>query len=280
MNYKFKRNESFYIRDGWFEKAIHTISENASTNIFYKNNGVEYLGIGSNMVKSLKYWLTTANIITINASHSELSDFGKLILKYDPYLESSFVWYIIHQILVLSEEDAPIFSFLFSNKLNSFKKDELSQIIFDYFKTTNNIEIKKDYIDDDLNICVKSYINEDTNANPEDNYICPLSSLNLLTKKKDVYIKNKPFYSALSYLNVYYLLSVVYKFKPFNIEDCLNDKYSPINVFNLDKNSFLQYLNEIQKNELIRINKTAGLNTVYFEKKMNLKQLFNEYFGG
>ena len=43
---KFKKNESFYIRDGWFEKAINTIDANKEINVFAKNNGTSMLGIG------------------------------------------------------------------------------------------------------------------------------------------------------------------------------------------------------------------------------------------
>ena len=49
---KFKKNESFYIRDGWIEKALNAINENPEINIFSKNNGMKVLGIGSNMVKT------------------------------------------------------------------------------------------------------------------------------------------------------------------------------------------------------------------------------------
>ena len=59
---KFKRNESFYIRDGWFQKAIHSI-HNSQENVFSGTRGVDELGIGSNMVKGLKYWLTASGIL-------------------------------------------------------------------------------------------------------------------------------------------------------------------------------------------------------------------------
>ena len=54
-NLKFKRNESFYIRDGWFQKALHVLATN-NENIFSGIKGVDLLGIGANMVKSLRYW--------------------------------------------------------------------------------------------------------------------------------------------------------------------------------------------------------------------------------
>ena len=43
---------------------------------------------------------------------------------------------------------------------------------------------------------------------------------------------------------------------------------------------YLQYLEEMRKNGLIQINKTAGLNAVYFKKKMDLEDIFASYFGG
>ena len=72
---KFKKNESFYIRDGWMEKAINTIKNNEGTNIFAKNDGINYLGIGSNMVKGLKYWLQASRIIESSANKTILSNF-------------------------------------------------------------------------------------------------------------------------------------------------------------------------------------------------------------
>ena len=73
---------------------------------------------------------------------------------------------------------------------------------------------------------------------------------------------------------------MLYEFKPFKIEDSMNDINSPYLLFNLDKNMYLQYLEDMKKNGLITINKTAGLNTVYFEKKLTLEDVFEMYFGG
>ena len=274
-NLKFKRNESFYIRDGWFQKAIHSIS-NSKENIFSGTKGVDELGIGSNMVKGLKYWLIASKIIEATQTKSELSELGKLLLLYDPYLETSFSWFLIHYNLVLNYTDAPIFNLVFNLRLNRFEKNELGKVLIEML---NEQEIKEAYVLDDLNVFIKTYTIEDKNGDPEDNYICPLSSLNLIEKKqKDLYLMKHPHYSDLSFLIVYYALNEKYK-KQFNIEDALHDKNSPVFIFNLDKNMFLQYLDEMKKNDLVTINKTAGLNTVYLNKKMNLANLFERRFG-
>lgn len=273
---KFKRNESFYIRDGWFQKAIHSIS-NSKENIFSGTRGVDELGIGSNMVKGLKYWLIASNVLEASQTKSELKEFGNLLLTYDPYLETSFSWFLIHYNLVLNYIEAPIFNLVFNLRLNRFEKNDLGKLLVEQLNEQEGI--KETYVLDDLNVFLKTYTIEDKNGDPEDNYICPLSSLNLIEKKqKDLYIMKHPHYSDLSYLIIYYALTDKYK-KQFNIEDALHDKNSPVFVFNLDKNMFLQYLDEMKKNGLVTINKTAGLNTVYLNKKMTLANLFERRFG-
>ncbi len=276
-NLKFKRNESFYIRDGWFQKAIHSIHDSLE-NVFSGTRGVDELGIGSNMVKGLKYWLVSSNVMESSSSKSELTLFGKLLLKYDPYLESSFSWFMIHYYLVKNYNDAPIFNMVFNLRLNKFDKNELGNALIEQFKDQGE-DIKESYVVDDLNVFLKTYTVEDKDGDPEDNYICPLSSLNLIERKqKDSYFMKHPHYSELSYLIVYFALISIYK-KQFNIEDALYENNSPVHLFNLDKNMFFQYLDEMRKNNLITINKTAGLNTVYLNEKITLQNLFERRFG-
>lgn len=273
---KFKKNESFYIREGWFEKAIHTIKENEA-NIFYKNDGITYLGIGSNMVKGLKYWLKAANII--EGQNNELTEFAELLLRYDPYMDDLYSWFLVHYYLTLNYEECPIANEIFNINSTSFEKGDISEYLVNRFSASDK-NVNKKYVDADLNVFLKSYVNEDFASNPEDNYICPLSRLKLLKAEKGTYKKLKPAYSSLSYLIVFFALSKLYGGKPFEIEESMNAVNSPVRIFNLDKYMYLQYLDEARRNELITINRTAGLNTVYFEKQLSLSDIFDEYFGG
>lgn len=279
MSVKFKRNESFYIRDGWFQKAIHAINNNPEVNVFSPTVGVDYLGIGTNMVKGLKYWLDASGVIAFNNTSTSLTELGKLFLKYDPYLESSFSWFIIHYNIARNRNNAPIFNLMFNKGPWHFTKDDIGKFLIQQFRedeATNNV--KESYVIDDLGVFLRTYSVEDKEGNPEDNYICPLSSLELFEKKKEMYIRKKPKFSNLSYLIVYYALAEMYK-KDFNIEDAIENDNSPYKLFNLDKNLFLQYLSEIKKAGYIDITKTAGLNVVTFRKKLSIKQIFAKHFG-
>ncbi len=135
-------------------------------------------------------------------------------------------------------------------------------------------------IDADLNTFFTSYCKSNDSANPEDNYICPLSRLKLFERDKDIYKRNRPVYSSLSYLIVYHVLLEQYAGESFEIEESMNQINSPARLFNLDKYMYLQYLDDMRKNGLVTINRTAGLNTVYFEKRLSLKEIFEEAEGG
>ena len=62
---KLKRHESFSIREGWLAKGIKNVKEYG--NVFALQNTTDILGIGTNMVKSLKYWMTATTLINDNS---------------------------------------------------------------------------------------------------------------------------------------------------------------------------------------------------------------------
>lgn len=273
MSLKLKRSESFYIREGWFEKAVNTINQKSPENIFRKNCGVKELGIGSNMVKGLKYWLEAAKII--EGKDNQLSDeFGKVLLTNDQYLDQKFSWFLIHYNLVSNQNDCPIFHFIFNADIQSFSKSDISEAIFERFEEEDP-KVKKKAVDSDLSTFIKSYVTEEVITNPEDNYACPLAALKLIKKEKSQYRLTKPQYNSLSSLLVYYALMKLYPdTNHFDIDASMELENSPKKVFNLDKYMYIQYLDDLQRAGLITVNKTAGLNTVYFEKRCTLSELY------
>ena len=276
---KLKKHETFYIRDGWFEKALNTIKENEQRNIFFKNDGVKYLGIGANMVKGLKYWLKAAGMI--NEKDNSLTEEAEIVLDKDKYLGEDFTWFFIHYKLVSNKEECPVFNAVFNSGITAFGKADMLEYLTDYLKQID-AKVNPKSIDADLGVLISSYVHEGINENPEDNYRCPLSVLKLIKKDKNNYRMEKPKYTALSYLIVYYALSQLFgDADSFVIEESMDLEDSPVKIFNLDKYTYLQYLDDMRKAGLVRINKTAGLNTVYFEEpRLTVKDIFDRGLGG
>lgn len=275
---KMKRHESFSIREGWFAKGIRTVKKDGK--VFSSPDATDILGIGTNMVKSLKYWMTAACLIEDNNRIITLSEFGKLIDKYDPYLEDNFSWWLIHLKLILNIEDSYIYN-LFFNKcvMKLFSKrdiyEQLAQILND-----NKIEYNDNTLQDEVNMIIKTYSIDEKIDNPENNFICPMSELNLL-KKVDIntYERVRPDYRNLNYLVVYYLMTILSNDKDYiSIDDLIKLDNSPAKLLNLDKNLINEYLDEMKKHNLIIINRTAGLNMIYFNKKLSLSDIMKEHF--
>lgn len=277
---KLKRHESFSIREGWLAKGIKNVKEYG--NIFALQNATDILGIGTNMVKSLKYWMTATKLIEEKNREIMLSDFGSIINEYDPYLEDIFSWWLIHINMITNIDDAYIYN-LFFNKCNikTFTKRELYEKLYALL-INEKLTFNENILQDEVNMIIKTYTIDEKIDNPENNFICPLSELNLLKKvDRDTYEKNRPEIRNLPFWVVYYIICLLLDDRDnISIDELLKEENSPAKLLNMDKNLINEYLDEMKKNDLIIINRTAGLNMVYLKKKLSLNEIAEEYFKG
>ena len=268
----FNRCGSYLLRDGWSEKAISAI-KTEKADIFKGDAAVYRLGIGSSMVRSLKYWLRSARIID-PVTH-KLSEFGELLYRYDRYLEDPFCWFLIHFFLVTNKTDCPVAYEIFNSNKTVFSKTDIEAYLGNRFP----IKSQKAALRKDINIILRSYSDFDADLNPEENIYCPLSKLKLIKKTKDGSYRRLPTaISNLSHLVVYFALLNCYHGKPFSIDGSFTVANSPVTIFNLSRQVYLYYLDRLKREGMITVNRTSGLNTVYFEKEMTLEELFKTHF--
>lgn len=285
-NLRLKRHETFSIREGWLEKGLNIIYENPEC--FKKDEGPRNFGLGSNMCKSLKYWLIACDIAEFSPD-AYLTEFGKLLRKYDPYLEDKFSWFFIHAKLSMNFEDAPVINEIINCNYSKFDKELLINYLKDYF-TNNDYEIgAESSLESDVSVGLRSYCVSD-NSNPEDNMNCPLSKLGLLKiDQKKNYVKQQPAFSSLHYLVVLYVLQECLRRnhdgvinKTFdvdcNLEDVIKWENNPLKVFNITKSILFMYLDQMKNAGYVNIIKTAGLNTIHFNKILSINEIFMRYF--
>lgn len=276
---RLKRHGTFSIREGWLEKAIHIIANSDDNkSLFSKDNGVIEFGIGSMMVTSLRYWLIATNII--DERTNKLSEFGQLLLEFDPYLDDDFSWWMIHEKLASNYKDAPILNIILNEyKVKNFKKKDLNEFVLEYLKD-NAIEYSSENgVDSDIGVFLKTYTNEVV-TDPEDNLNSPLGKLDLIQKDKDgSYSFIQPRHDRLNYLVVYYnVLNCLGNSDSAHISELMDSNNSPTKLLKMDKNLFYLYLNEFKREGLITVNRTAGLNMVYIHEKLSERQIFEKYF--
>lgn len=288
IKFKLKGHESFQIREGWLRKGIKGI-QNDST-IFNSKNATDKLGIGNNMVKSIRFWLQATGLtkeINIKGSKKgqELTkDFGEIINEYDPYFEDIFTLWLIHYKLVINKDIATSW-YLFFNEFNldEFNKNQMFEGLNMLLKKfSKNSVFSEKSLADDCDCIIKTYFSEkNKNRNPEDNTICPLTELELLDyiPNSNIYIKKKPNIEKLDKLVVLYIiLDNVKEGRSTDIDKILNEPGNVGKVLNFDRNILNEYLDLLQDERYLEINRTAGLDKVYIKTTMSQVDIMKLYY--
>lgn len=277
---KMKRHESFSIREGWLSKGLLAIKKD--NKVFSSAEATDILGIGTNMVKSLKYWLYATNLIKDYKNSIELTELGKLVIEFDPYMEDEFTWWMIHINMLLNQEDFYVGNIFFNKCVSkNFSKEDVFNIVSETLNS-KKLDFNEKILVDEINTIIKTYVVDNSDDTPENNFNCPLADLELLKRiSKDNYERLKPNYRNLHYLVVYFLILNLLDGREYiSIDEIIKINNSPVKLLNLDKNLLNDYLDDMRRNNLITINRTAGLNMIYISNSLNIEEIFSKYFSG
>ena len=98
MAMKFRAHETFFIRKRWLSKGMKAVKNEPTAFISKEKNPMDTLGIGSNMVKSLRYWLQAVGITEEPNFGKRVQTFtplGEKIYEHDRYIEELGTLYLL-----------------------------------------------------------------------------------------------------------------------------------------------------------------------------------------
>ena len=274
---KLRGHESFYIREGWLTKGIVAINKDKYI-LSNTISAIDELGVGSAMVKSIRYWLQALSLTDEKRGekgkrYQELSeDFGKILFENDRYFEDLGTLYLLHYKLVSNKDLATTWNLFF----NSIKATEMTKYHMEegvkqlILNIDPQYEISERSLSDDCNCLIKTYFAEKSDLkNPEDNMICPFSDLGLIKKehirgKDEIIYKTVPERNKLDKLIVLYvIMDNLGDKQSTTIKNLIEDENNIGSIFNLDKNTINYYIDILRDEGYLRVNRTAGLNTIY-----------------
>lgn len=286
---KFRGHETFFIRKGWLNKGMRNIIKDPYVFMGVNGNPSDILGIGTNMIKSLRYWLQAVGISKEKMSGKkmqELTELGKIINENDPYTEELGTLALLHYSLAINKELATSWYFFFNVFSNiEFTKEDFINQLKNYIKI-NGIEISERAVEDDYNCILSTYIprikSSTTKINPESNIDCPLGELNLidiLDKKEKIYKKVPIVFEKLHPLIILAIILKEYPDKKeLKISSLLDEDKSIGKIFNLDMINLLKILYILERMEYIKVIRTAGLDVIRIETNMDYISTVKEYY--
>lgn len=262
--YRLKGHESFYLREGWLTKGLRAVE--ADPHVFGKNSGADALGVGTNMAKSIRYWLKTAGLIAeTNKGGARLTKIGETVFHNDEYFEDVFSLWLVHINIVLNSALATSWSVFFNKfDLSEFKREEMNDtmksLLVDF---TGDPKLSDRSIRDDCSAIVSMYVKDrEINIDPEDKKGSPFSILGLLRQNGNRLNKEQPIPSIVDPLLVLYIISDQLK-EELSIDSIVENPNMPGKIMNLSRLTCNEYLDELANREYIIVKRTAGLDVIY-----------------
>lgn len=194
---KFGHHQSFYLRMNWLSKAIKMTQEDER--FFFEEFAFEKIGLGKNMVKSLRYWVVATTVME-EAKNEErqsihrLTPIGRLIAEYDRFVRLPMTAAVLHTLLASNKEAAPTWYWFF-NEYNhrSTSNEELLSALINWSSTQLNRSVSPNTLKRDLDCLKQMYtVSVGHNDDPEDVVASPLSGLGMLLESKEYFVKHFP----------------------------------------------------------------------------------------
>lgn len=250
----FSGHETFPLRQMWIKKVVDMAEPNHLIKKA-KFNSVEFiaeLGVGKNMLASMKHWAQACQIIEEHdLSNFALTELAKTIFLhngYDPYSEQASSTWLLHWNLARKSERATTCYWLF-NRINSggFSKSELLQQINGLCSEAGKT-VSASSLTRDIDTIVRSYTPKSELMALEDSTDPVFGELGLINHvTNDSYSFNR---GPKSSLNLPLFLYVVLDYwrtsyaadSTLSVDAIAYGEASPGRILKLDEDSIIAYL--------------------------------------
>ena len=262
------------------------------------NNPMDELGIGANMVKSLRYWMQATGLAVEPKSgvrRQRLTSLGRIINEHDRYIEEMGTLLMIHYKLACNYEMATAWYFLFQEfKMKEFTREDCVRALDNYIVMEfSGVSHAERSMQDDFNCIINTYVSRfklnPGKISPENNIDCPLGELGLIDiANKETKLYRKQVVST-KLFNEWIILAIIFEQcqtyfaenkdkMEIDLDQLLHGKNSIGKVFNMDTLTLLEILRLAELKGLLKIVRTAGLDVVRIVKKYTVEECLLHYY--
>jgi hypothetical protein len=293
---QFGGHESFALRYSWLSKGYQAFTRNP--HLFNADSAGLELGVGSNMVRSIHYWLRAARLIHVEPrSTASVTTLGNMIFDettgVDPYLEDEGTLWLIHWLIASNSRLATTYFWFFnyyhkanftalelSTALNDFAQDKILQS-----KRSTPATRQKA-----VQVLLRMYTQSRSNSRApiEDALDSPVSSLGLINHSSGdrSYLSRPSSRMSLPSEIVGFAILQVMNSQgagSIPIEDLMLatlDRCAPGSVFRLSENDLVRIIEDLIKTmpRNFELRDSGGINQLYLLSDINPVALLRMYY--
>ena len=271
----FTGHQTFAFRYAWLAKGVHGVNKDGE--LFFRDDAMVTLGVGKNMVDSIRFWCRALSLIEVDGGNktSQLLPLGELLFGgrrkskgLDPYLEDPATLWLLHWQLASRTDLASTWHLAFTRwSRTEFTRDELIRWLWQTASQRASARSSEASIKRDVDVFLRTYIPAaiDRRRPIEDSFDCPLSELGLMSEIERNYFRfNMGFkpslpVQVLSYSILDFWRKAAPEQRTINIERLLFDSGSPGAAFKLTDKALVPLLEKIPEDYGLRYDETAGL---------------------
>lgn len=290
----FAGHETFPFRYTWLRKAMEFVAADAEA--FGREDAMVELGVGKNMVKSMRHWALACGVIeevpSTRGRQLKVSDFGNRLFGqggWDPYMEDHGTLWLLHARLSATFEWATTWYWVFNHLPQpEFTKVELSKWLLDFATARGWGRVGETTIRRDVDCFIRTYVplQPGRKTPVEDTLDCPLAELRLVREVgRSHYIVARGIQPTLpDELVAWSLAEQIAKAESpsgtLSLEKIAYVPGSPGRIFCLGEDALvarLERLGELTLNA-VTFDDTAGLRQVLITQKPNPLDILQRYY--
>jgi len=293
----FSGHETFTCKQFWLKKGFDFLDNGKK---FSDNTSVVDLGVGKNMVQSIRFWMHAFGVSKDKEFTSTLGNFLFGVEGKDLFLEDVGSIWLLHYFLV-KRNKASIYYFLFNEfraTKNQFTKNQLHVFLKQQCELNKSTTYNENTINRDINVLIKNYLKPARKTlEIESAYSGLLHELNLLahttkekitiredSKKKkeleDWYFFTTDLKEALPYQVVLFSILDNPNFgTSITFKDLLITENSPGRIFAINADGIYAKIQQMVENyKEITYSETAGNRVLQIDSSIDKWDILNDYY--
>lgn len=280
------QHQSFYLRDRWLNKAIKHIEHDPR--FFYDKEAFEKIGLGKNMVNSLRFWVVATGVVSEEFNEERkkeyrLTELGKIIYHYDKFIQFQDTASILHYHLCRDREPSTVWYWFF-NLLseNAISKEELLQLFVSWVAQNETKSVSDKSLKRDIECLVKLYTAGQSATDPEEVIQSPIHKINILEEHNGHIYKKSCQPEQIGYTALLYTLldyKELNEVETITVDEITKEVGLWGKVFNMNRASIVNALEYLSNHSLYKLSfiRTNNLDNVRLPNITPLQFLKGEY---